>query len=678
MNRLAMILLLILPCALAGCDRAGDVVYVSPDGNDRDTGSKRTPVQTLERARDIARASVGDVKIHLMPGVYRLDRTLVLDARDSHVCWQSDGDVTVSGARRIGGWTSEGDGSWSASVPWVANDRTNGFRRLCVNGSGRPRARLPKKGFFTVLNDDLPQGTRYNRPRSCFFYDPNQFDANWRMLENAEIVCYHFWTDSHLRISSVDPASNKVSFVTSAGKAFDTGWTNNKAGGERGIYTVENLPAAMTESGEWYLDYQAKRVFYRPMPGETPETVRVEVPFVQTLVSIDGESEPVVDVTFNGIRFALSQYELSAGDVNNAQGAAKVSAAIRLASCSGCRFDGCAFENLSGYAVRLGKGACSNVLNRCRLNRLGAGGVILDGGAAGCAPHERASGNVIADCEIGPYGEDFRSGVGVLLKNADHTRITYNRIFGGFYTGISLGWVWGYKPSACTDNEVSFNHIHGIGQGLLSDMGGIYTLGPSEGTRIVGNRIHDVDARAYGGWGIYNDEGSTGILVASNVVYDTKFAPYDIHYAKDIDVRNNIFAFGRKEQISRGKVERHVSVRFVGNIVYWQEGRLYVGNWEDQPTGGQSFIADRNVYFNPKLPKDRVRVYKALDFSSWQKNGHDVSSVYADPLFKDVVGRDFRLSAGSPAFALGFVDFNQDAVGPRPAAQKGQQQGGGR
>ena len=641
---------------------------------------------SVEAARNAARKMPKPAVVHLASGVYRLEKPVVFGPEDSGVTYVADGDVVISGAKPVVGWRVDADGTWSAPVPWVKADRTGGFRSMRVNGKMRPRARLPKKGFFSVLGDDLPPGTRHNVPRPSFFYDPNEFNPHWKNLKDAEIICYHFWTDSHLRIASVDAVSNKVTFVKPAGKSFVTDWSNNKSSGLRGIYAMENFPAAMTEPGDWWLEYETARIHYRPMPGETPQTIQAEVPFSRTLVVLEGApgtgGRYVEDIVFRGVRFALSQFELTAGDVNNAQGSATVSAAVRLVGARRCRFEGCAFEDIGGYAVDILDGSRGNAFSRCMMTRLGAGGVRLDGGRAGCRPVDLTSGNIVENCEIGPYGLDFRSAVGVLLKNAERTRIVHNDIHDGYYTGISAGWEWGYYPSVSWQNEISHNHIHDIGKGTLSDMGGIYTLGPSYGTRIANNRIHGIDSSRYGGWGIYNDEGSAGILVENNVVYDTKFSAYNIHYAKDIVVRNNIFAFGKNDMLSRTRREPHVSCELLNNIVYWTEGALHSGNWRDadkpfavhlrgnNPKANEAgstvtFKADRNVYFNPGLSVDKVAFGQGKSFAEWRKSGKDVHSVYADPLFEDAAGRDFRLRPDSPAFRLGFVDFDQSDIGPK-------------
>jgi hypothetical protein len=230
------------------------------------------------------------------------------------------------------------------------------------------------------------------------------------------------------------------------------------------------------------------------------------------------------------------------------------------------------------------------------------------------------------------------------------------------------------------NNRVEYNHIHHIG-GVLSDMGGIYTLGVSPGTVIRNNHIHDVDANHYGGWGIYHDEGSTHLLIESNVVHRTKFAPFNIHYAKEVTVRNNIFALGKLEQLSRGRNEPHKSVFFENNIVYWREGTLFSKNWKDVPytfyfhpkdkkgtaTVTNTFECDWNLYFNPGKKRDEVQ-WAGGTWAEWRARGKDLHSQYGDPSFADPEQGDFTLKPESPAFALGFQAIDLSQVGPRVRA----------
>ncbi|MBW3628498.1 MAG: right-handed parallel beta-helix repeat-containing protein, partial [Gemmatimonadetes bacterium] len=302
----------------------------------------------------------------------------------------------------------------------------------------------------------------------------------------------------------------------------------------------------------------------------------------------------------------------------------------------------------------------------------------INGGTEEHHPLERTGYNLVADNHLHHFGLVYPSAVGVLLMNTNGNTVAHNEIGYGYYTAVSLGWRWGYQRSVSRDNVVEYNHIHHIGQGLLSDMGGIYTLGVSPGTVIRNNLVHDIDANRYGGWGIYNDEGSTHVLIENNIVHSTKFAGYDIHFAREITVRNNIFALGRLDQLSRTRMEPHKSVFFETNIVYWTTGELLHGNWEDRPysfyfhpkdasgtrTVESTFDMDWNLYFNPNVREDSVRFGKE-SFAQWRGRGKDVHSLYTDPLFVDPARYDFRLRPGSPAFRLGFRPIDMSSVGPR-------------
>ena len=114
-------------------------------------------------------------------------------------------------------------------------------------------------------------------------------------------------------------------------------------------------------------------------------------------------------------------------------------------------------------------------------------------------------------------GAVWREGVGVLVQRGLRNRIEECEISHLGYTGVSIGWEWGYaKPSGGGGTLVRDNFIHHIGRWELADMGGIYVLGDNPGTRIERNVIAHVSPYHVYGWGVYLDEGASGVVVEDN------------------------------------------------------------------------------------------------------------------------------------------------------------------
>jgi len=192
-------------------------------------------------------------------------------------------------------------------------------------------------------------------------------------------------------------------------------------------------------------------------------------------------------------------------------------------------------------------------------------------------------------------------------------------------------------------------------------MGGIYTLGKQPGTRIENNLWHDIAGLRYGGWGIYFDEGSSGIVATSNVVYRTTHGGFHQHYGETNFVWNNIFAFGRDGQLQRTRPEAHVSFSFQTNIVYFDSAVVLGGDWSQD-----AYLMDWNIYFDARAGAHPEQIQFAnASLEQWRKRGHDIHSIISDPLFVAAKKYDFRLRRQSSALTIGFKPIDLRQVGVR-------------
>ena len=643
-------------------------LYVSLQGNDawtgrlpvpnhaRDDGPLATVAMARDRVRTLRKQGVlvgKRVTVQIRGGVYFLTEPLVLTAEDSgtpsapvvYEAYQSEQPV-ISGGRRFRDWTTTPEGLWVTHVQGK-NLETPYFSQLFEVGRRLPRTSLPVGGGYYTIADAVPS-TQPKKGADGFQYAPGDINPSWQNREDVNILCYHIWNMSRLRIASIDAAAHVVRFTgTTSAPDF---WANLAKGGR---FRVENVFEALPfEPGAWYLDRSLGKLYYHPMPGDNLKTFAPVAPMLTQLVRIDGSH----DVTLRGLSFQHADWTLAPEGYSCVQAEVAQPAVITAVNARNCRLGGCEVAHVGTYAVEWGKGCRGNALIGCRLHDLGAGGVKIGSGGIPATRDEMAGGNVVDQCRIYDAGQVHPAAVGVWIGQSPGNRITHNDIHDLYYTGISVGWSWGYGPARAQNTTVAYNHIYNIGLGVLSDMGGIYTLGNQRGSRLDHNLIHDVLSYSYGSWGIYPDEGTTGLQVTNNVVYGCKTGGFHQNYGKDNMIENNVFALNTWSQVEASVPEDHRSYTFAHNIVYWNQGELFVGNW---PVGKVDF--DYNVYWNAKGPVH----FPNGSLTAWQQSGRGLHSIVADPLFVAPLAHDFTLSPNSPALALGFKPIDLSTVGAK-------------
>ena len=152
-------------------------------------------------------------------------------------------------------------------------------------------------------------------------------------------------------------------------------------------------------------------------------------------------------------------------------------------------------------------------------------------------------GNRVTNCRLHRCGQFSYGAVGIWIGIAAETTIAHNEISQLPYTGISVGWKWDPSPTGAEKNVIDSNHIHHVMQ-LLSDGGGVYTLGRQPGSVLRRNHVHDVPVnlgRAESN-GFFIDEGSSQFLIEENVIYATARSPIRFHQALQNTLRRNHLA----------------------------------------------------------------------------------------------------------------------------------------
>ena len=582
------------------------------------------------------------VIVELAGGTYFLSETLTFTAEDNHTTWRSRvGERAVlSGGRPVSGWRVE---AHDGHELWVVELEPGlEFTQLWLDGRRRSWPRLPATGFyhFTNINGHPESSPAYAGPRAAGFV-PGQLDPAWRNLSDIRLTTYQLWHETHLRLASIDGERSLMHFTAPAIRSL------RDERNEYARFIIENVAEAHVVPGTWYFDRASGRLAYLPLPGEFPSTSQVVRSHLAEVVVFAGSAEaPVVGVQLEHLGLHHADFVQDPQDPGTAQASVNVPGAVRLRWAEDCVLYGCELAHVAQYGIQIEAGSVRPVIAATTIHDLGAGGIRIDHEEMITDrewPHRRPQAltrpepiaATVADCTIRDAGHRYPSAIGIWIGNSGFHRIRHNHLHDLPYTGISSGWHWNYLPTRTVAVLIEGNHVHHINhRGLLSDNGGIYTLGRHPGGRVCGNFVHDVDCYGYGGWGLYPDEGSSEFLIAGNVVLRTAQPAFSMHYGRACLVTGNLLS-SFNGQVNLGRQEHHRSVDFAANTVVSSGG-----TWAKALT----FPSTRFRWRDNLLHDPQRSPLSAADLAEQQAQGQHLGTRIADPLVGDLPEVAYLLS----------------------------------
>lgn len=629
---------------------AENELYVSPEGSDEASGTIDAPLATVSAAKEKAKSLSGNVTVYFREGAYTFDDTVEFTAEDkANVTYKAyDGEKVVFTAGTP--YTGFEECTVNGVKAFKKNVGTDADIRTLFNEETTLKiTRWPENGYLypAGIENDYCQNTPEEIKENDIFlaYTAMTVDpADMPEMKNPDSVVVrmlHWWKDELLPVKSYDAKTGLMEFTKSTSMIIR----------ENDRFFLENVFEALNATHEWYFDKADGTLYYIPDEGENPDTLTLWGGSLETLIRVSG----VDGISFENIVFRGNGYTITEGRDQSSQAAFDAKPCLSYDSAHNFTVKNCEFRDLASCAVFIGTAVTDALVENCVFESVGAQAVFIHGSNVEVDSPDVTKNITVNNNIISGYGRVFYNAVGILVIHANSVNVTHNEIHDGYYTAISVGWSWGYGYSVTYNNQICDNLIYNIGQGWLSDMGGIYTLGIQNGTVLSGNVIHNVaadpDEGGYGGWGIYLDEGSSGILVEKNLAFACGSDCYHLHYGENNIVRNNIFALSADSQIhavSRG--EGHKTADFIGNIVLTDQNTPAFSYL----TTAEEFHADGNIIWDLSSGDKTYTDVKSLSsrcmaVSAAEKKGLLNNCIFVDPLFTDPQNFDFTFSDGGKA-----------------------------
>jgi|GEM_PF-848582 len=644
------------------------VYYVSPDGNDSNSGTLAQPFKTITKARNMVRTingnMTGDIEVRLLPGDYNLDSTLEFNENDSgtnghQIIYKNQGalgSARIIGGTRITNWELHTGGIYKSNVGMGLD-----LQALYEDDMRAVIARRPNAGYFTMTAQDS------SMPKRKFQYKSGDLPA---MSDYDDLKVYvwsggHNWDTNNIDVRAVN---------------FSTRWVTLEKGAKRNLknsrYYFQDALDLLDAPGEFYYDTSTGWLYYRPYSGSVTGHAIV-APKLKVLVNLEGSSESalVQNITFEGLTFTSTNYD------NNYTG--NETGNIRMTNAAHNTVKYCRILNAGFSAVHMPDYAQYNTVYGNEIKNIGTYGIILRGSPRTLL--EINKGHLISNNHIEGVGKLEGFAAGVYMANSGYNEVSYNDIsqsprygisvkgtafsaMASEYEGVPVTYAnhWDFNPGRY--NVIKFNHVYKVNQDS-QDTGAIEMWGPGKYNIVDNNRIHDSGSFGIQS-GLYLDDDTSYTTVTNNIIYSIKGGSKVSATIKGVynTLSNNIFDYSNGgsgiRSLEYGN-DASNNQKLDHNIFYVNGGATKALNFSNYAWNRVN-SSDYNIFFHTSGTYQVAGIPGADTLANWKtrnSNQYDQHSITANPLFVDRANRDYTLQASSPALAKGFQQIDQSSIG---------------
>lgn len=652
-------------------------LYVSPTGTDAGPGTLAQPFATLARAQRAARqvAAREPVTVYLRAGTYSLPETLVFTPEDSGtkaapVLYRAylKEQAVLSGGVRLESlqWEPYRDGLWKTTVPaGLVSDQ------LFVNGERQPMARYPNFDPAQRIYNGFAADA-FNAERARKWADPR--GGFMHAMHEA------MWGGFHYLITGKDAQGNLT---------YEGGWQNNRpARMHRQYRFVENIFEELDAPGEWFLDAKSSTLYFYPPGGVDPRTATFEAVRLRHLVEFRGTTTaPVRFVTLQGLvfRHAARTFMDNKEPLVRSDWTTYRGGAVFYTGTEDCALEDCFLDQVGGNAVFVNHYNRRLTVRGCHIAKAGGNGVAFVGDrSAARVPRDwrdrsqsltnldRTPGPrsdqypadcLVEDCLIYLSGRVEKQTAPVQIELAQGITVRHCSLYDVPRAGINIGdGCWGGHLIEFCD---IFDTVKETG-----DHGSFNSWGRDRFWNLEGLNLNDdktwtaeqelvrLDAlktvvlrnnrwRCDHGWDIDLDDGSSNYELRNNLCLNGGIKNREGFYRL---VENNV--------IVNNGFHPHVwykhSQDVVRHNIMLTDHYLPAGGMPSTPWG-------REMDFNLVHRAGLTNPLPATGLA--RQSQRDAHSLEADAWFLNPAQGDFRVRDGSPALALGFVNFPMDQFG---------------